>query len=128
MIHISRNSESAPTSGQGERASQSRGTQKLVQHLARKGHRFEVLNHPPTETALDEAGELRVPAGSVVKALLVHSSLRGTMLVAIPASHRLDINLLREAIEDPDARLASENEITRLFPWAELGALPPMGS
>ena len=38
------------------------------------------------------------------------------------------LRLVRESLDDPDARLASEAELQVDFPGYELGALPPLGS
>jgi prolyl-tRNA editing enzyme YbaK/EbsC (Cys-tRNA(Pro) deacylase) len=43
----------------------------------------------------------------------------------IPAQRELDIDMMREAVGDPEARLATEREPERSFPDYEAGALPP---
>jgi Ala-tRNA(Pro) deacylase len=48
--------------------------------------------------------------------------------MVIPASRRLDLHLVREALGDSRARLASEEELGRDFADYELGALPPLGA
>jgi Ala-tRNA(Pro) deacylase len=50
------------------------------------------------------------------------------VLAVVPASRRLDLRLVRESLDDPDVRLASEAELAADFPGYELGALPPLGS
>ena len=50
------------------------------------------------------------------------------MLAVIPASCRLDLHLVREALGDHQARLASEEELGRDFAGYQLGALPPLGA
>jgi prolyl-tRNA editing enzyme YbaK/EbsC (Cys-tRNA(Pro) deacylase) len=48
--------------------------------------------------------------------------------MVIPASCRLDLHLVRDALADHQARLASEEELGRDFPGFQLGALPPLGA
>jgi Ala-tRNA(Pro) deacylase len=46
-------------------------------------------------------------------------------LLVIPAERELDIEMMREAVGDLEARLATERELERAFPDYEPGALPP---
>jgi len=48
--------------------------------------------------------------------------------MAVPATCHLDMHLVRAAVGDRHARLATEQELLRDFPGIELGALPPLGS
>ena len=50
------------------------------------------------------------------------------MLAVVPASRRLELRRVRELLEDPGVRLASEAELVADFPGYALGALPPLGS
>jgi Ala-tRNA(Pro) deacylase len=52
----------------------------------------------------------------------------GYVLMAIPATGRLDMHLVQAAVGDRHVRLATEEELQRDFPGFELGALPPLGS
>jgi Ala-tRNA(Pro) deacylase len=99
----------------------------VTEHLEKKGIRFEVLPHPPAATAMEEAHLLDTPPDEVVKAVVLDIAT-GHALAIIPASERVDLALVREALEDPDARLADEEELERDFPEFELGAMPPLPS
>jgi Ala-tRNA(Pro) deacylase len=50
------------------------------------------------------------------------------VLAVVLASRRLGLRQVRQALEDPAARLATEAELQADFPGYELGALPPLGS
>ena len=50
----------------------------------------------------------------------------GYLLAVVPASHHLDLDLVRGTLGRSVA-LASEQEIGRLFPDCDLGAIPPLG-
>ena len=99
----------------------------VSEHLQRWGKAFEVINHPQCYTSAEEARALGVDAGDVVKTVAVRAA-SGYALVAVPASRRLDMHLVRQAVGDNHARLATEDELRRDFPDYELGALPPLGS
>jgi Ala-tRNA(Pro) deacylase len=99
----------------------------VTEHLEKQGIRFELLPHPPTTTALAEAEALDLEPDEVVKAVVLDVST-GHAIAVVPASRRIDLDLLREALGEHDARLASEDEIARDFPEFELGAMPPLPS
>jgi Ala-tRNA(Pro) deacylase len=99
----------------------------VTEHLTKKGIRFEVLPHPPTMTALEEARVLDAPPDEVVKSVVLDIS-SGHALAIVAASRRVDLGLVREALDEPTAVLADEEELARDFPEFELGALPPLPS
>jgi Ala-tRNA(Pro) deacylase len=88
---------------------------------------FEVLPHRQAYTSTDEARALGVDADEVLKTLAVRTG-PGYALVVIPASRRLDLRLVRNALGDHHARLASEEELGRDYAAYQLGALPPLGA
>lgn len=99
----------------------------VTEHLEEHGIRFEVLPHPPATSALGEALALGVDADEVVKTVVLDIE-SGHALAIVPASYRVDLDLVREALDEPRARLADEEEIARDFPEFELGAMPPLPS
>jgi Ala-tRNA(Pro) deacylase len=99
----------------------------VTEHLQQQGIAFELIPHRQAYTSIEEARALGVDAGEVLKTLAVRTS-SGYALVVIPASHRLDLHLVRDALGDRHARLASEEELGRDFADYQLGALPPLGA
>ena len=99
----------------------------VTEHLKQRGSAFELLPHRQAYTSTDEARALGIDAGEVLKTLAVRTG-PGYVLVVIPASRRLDLHLVREALADHQARLASEEELARDFAGYQLGALPPLGA
>ena len=99
----------------------------VTEHLEQRGSAFELLPHRQAYTSTDEARALGIDAGEVLKTLAVRTGPRYA-LVVIPASRRLDLHLVRDALGDNHARLASEEELGRDFVSYELGALPPLGA
>jgi Ala-tRNA(Pro) deacylase len=98
----------------------------VTQHLEQRGSAFELLPHQQAYTSTDEARALGIDAGEVLKTLAVRTGPSYALMV-IPASRRLDLHLVREALGDNHARLASEEELGRDFAGYQLGALPPLG-
>ena len=99
----------------------------VTEHLEQRGSAFELLPHRQAYTSTDEARALGIDAGEVLKTLAVRTG-PGYALMVIPASRRLDLHLVRDALADHQARLASEEELGRDFPGYQLGALPPLGA
>ena len=99
----------------------------VTEHLEQRGNVFEVVQHRQAYTSIDEARALGVDADDVLKTLAVRVAA-GYVLVVIPASRRLDLHLVREAVGDNHARLATEDELGRDFAGYEFGALPPLGA
>jgi prolyl-tRNA editing enzyme YbaK/EbsC (Cys-tRNA(Pro) deacylase) len=99
----------------------------VTEHLEQRGSTFELLPHRQASTSTDAARALGIDAGEVLKTLAVRTG-PGYVLVVIPASCRLDLHLVCEALGDHQARLASEEELARDFAGYQLGALPPLGA
>ena len=99
----------------------------VTEHLEQRGSAFELLPHRQAYTSTDEARALGIDAGEVLKTLAVRTG-SGYVLVVIPASCRLDLHLVRDALGDHQARLASEEELAGDFAGYQLGALPPLGA
>jgi Ala-tRNA(Pro) deacylase len=116
-----------PVNGDAEAARKGDAVSQVTEHLQRRGVPFEVIPHGQAFTSLDEAQALGIAAGEVVKTVMVHA-VSGPVLVAVPGYRRLDMPLVRTAVGDHHARLATEEELAREFSDYELGALPPLGS
>ncbi|MFP5298932.1 MAG: aminoacyl-tRNA deacylase [Actinomycetota bacterium] len=86
---------------------------------------FEVAPHAGAFTAVSEARALGMPRDEVLKAVVLRTS-EDFVVAVVPASKRLDMTMVADALGDPRVRLATENEIVTRFPGYELGALPPL--
>ena len=95
-------------------------------YLAERHVPFEVLRHRQVFSSSQEAVALGVDADAVVKTVVL-STANGYCLAVVPASCRLDLHRVREALGDAGVRLVTEGELLAAFPRYELGALPPLG-
>jgi Ala-tRNA(Pro) deacylase len=98
----------------------------LEQYLRDNGASYEVLPHEPTMSATRTAEACHVSAERLAKAVVLKYD-GGYVLAVLPASHHLELDELRTRLNRPFA-LASEEEIARLFPDCERGAVPPIGA
>ena len=95
-------------------------------YLDARGIPYEVIHHEPSTTSLEEAHSLHMDADHVLKAVVIDTRGRHAVAV-IPASRRLDMYLVRGALDDQAAHLATEDELQKDFPSIELGAAPVLG-
>ncbi|HLK34869.1 MAG TPA: YbaK/EbsC family protein [Terriglobales bacterium] len=101
--------------------------QKLKELLDRNGVHYETIVHLPAYTAQGIAAMTHISGKEVAKTVVV--KMDGFLVMAvIPASHRIDLRLLREAAGAKTVALASEAEFKDAFPGCETGAMPPFGN
>src|SRR3954451_16795675 len=105
---------------------QLRGFPAVTHTLDSSGVDYEVVRHDPTGSALADARAYGAAPRRVAKTLAVRCGER-LVVVAIPASSQLQMQRVRHLLDDPDARLVSEAELSRELPGLEAGALPPFG-
>lgn len=102
------------------------GVEAVTAYLDRRGLHYELVTHKPTFRAVDDAAASGVPPHHELKTLVLRGA-EDLVLAALGASERLDLHKARELLEDPQLRLASEEEIERAFPRFDIGAVPPVG-
>jgi Ala-tRNA(Pro) deacylase len=98
----------------------------LAQYLLDRGVSYELVPHPPTETALASAAASRLAAASVVKAVVLKGA-DGFKLALLPASRRIDFDALRQLL-GCDADIAGEEQVETLFLDCEPGSVPALGA
>src|SRR5262249_8171870 len=99
----------------------------LTNVLDKAGVEYELLSHPHTERASDEAEVLGLPPHAVAKTLVLDTP-EGHIRVVLPASERIDLRKVREHVGGGKSiHLATEGELARDYSDFELGALPPFG-
>jgi Ala-tRNA(Pro) deacylase len=100
---------------------------KLQKFLEINQAPFKHTVHPLAYTAREVASAEHLPARDVAKVVIV-SSGSGYQMVVVPANRGVDLSELRTSLGMSHARLATEEEIGRLFPDCDLGAMPPFGN
>ena len=95
-------------------------------YLDQQGVNYRSSRHDITYTAQDLAAAEHIPGRRVIKPVVIKADGEFVMC-ALPASHRVDLDTLRQQLQCNDLQLADENELNELFPHCELGAEPPIG-
>jgi Ala-tRNA(Pro) deacylase len=108
-----------------ERGFKMTGSEMVTRALEERGVAYELLTHPAVDTALAEARVLHVPPEEVAKTVVL-SGPEGYFRAVLPASERLDLRKVRDALGgEAKVRLATEDELRRDYAEFELGAVPP---
>jgi Ala-tRNA(Pro) deacylase len=99
----------------------------LTKALADHGIPYELLEHPRTDRAVDEAAVLGLEPKDVAKTIVLSSGERNVRVV-LPASERIDMHKLRALLETgKELHLLTEEQLEREYGEFELGAVPPIG-
>ena len=98
----------------------------LREYLDQQGVNYKVCHHQPVFSSQELAAAEHVPGDHVIKPVVVRADGEWVMC-ALPATHRVDLNELRNQLRADDVKLADEQTLQRLFPECELGAEPPIG-
>ena len=101
-------------------------SQTLKTYLDREHVHYEVLPHPKAFRAVAIAQMLQTLEKTMAKVVIVKVEERFVMTV-LPANWNVDVHRLQEIFRTHHVRLATEMELTRLFPDCEVGAMPPFG-
>ena len=94
--------------------------------LDEMGVNYRLSRHDTTYTAQDLAAAEHIPGRKVIKPVVIKADGQFVMC-ALPASHRVDLDTLRDQLQCDDLALADEGEVAQIFPECELGAEPPIG-
>jgi Ala-tRNA(Pro) deacylase len=100
----------------------------VTSFLDEGGVDYELLEHPRTERAADEAAALGVAAEEVAKTLVL-TTPDGNVRAVLPASERIDLRKVAELLDarGKQVHLATEDDLSRDYGEFELGAVPPIG-
>ena len=87
--------------------------------------------HVPAATLAEPADAARTALSAVrsevAKAVVIFGD-EGYHMIVVPANKLVDFQEVRLTLGLTHARLATEDELARMFPDCELGAMPPFGN
>jgi Ala-tRNA(Pro) deacylase len=100
---------------------------KLKQFLDAQHVRYVAIQHSPAYTAQEVAASAHIPGRDLAKTVIVKLDGRLAMAV-LPATKKLDLELLEKVSGARRAMLATEKEFNDMFPDCDPGAMPPFGN
>ena len=98
---------------------------QLKQHLDAAHADYDLIEHSPTKTSLENATASSVPAEQIAKAVLLDTE-DDYLLAVLPSDRKVELSELRSELGHKP-RLASEDELKSLFGDCDVGAVPPVG-
>jgi len=100
---------------------------KLEEFLDSHNIRYVTIKHSTAYTAQEIAASAHISGKQLAKTVMV--KVNGEMAMAVlPASDKVDFDLLKEAAGASKVELASEQEFKDKFSECEVGAMPPFGN
>jgi len=100
---------------------------RLRDYLDQMGVPYTPLHHEVDFTSQETAAHTCTRGREFAKTVVIWVDGRAAVAV-LPAHHRIDFSSLRQQLEAEEVRLASEEEMGRLFPDCELGAEPALAN
>lgn len=102
-------------------------TKMLKEFLDHNKVRYVSIKHSVAYTAQEIAASAHIKGKELAKTVLIKIDGKLAMCV-LPASNKVDFDLLEKSLGGKNARLANEVEFKDKFPECEVGAMPPFGN
>jgi Ala-tRNA(Pro) deacylase len=100
---------------------------RLKEYLNENKINYVKISHSPANIAQEIAASIHTPGKEIAKIVIVKIQDSYAMAV-LPASHKINFDLLKQVIGAETIRLTNEKEFKDLFPDCEVGAMPPFGN
>ena len=100
---------------------------RVEEFLQQRGVTYEKHRHPITYTSQGLADAEHISGYLVAKPVIVRGA-HGFAMCVVPAPKHVELDRVADVLHDDHVRLATEQEMTGLFPDCELGAEPPIGA
>ena len=101
--------------------------ERLLRWLERERADVSVVPHEEVSSAREGAATSRVPARRLAKVVVLRDEAGSHLMVVVPASEHVDLRAVHRATGRRGLRLVDEDDMRRLFPDCEAGAMPPFG-
>ncbi|MCX6169864.1 MAG: deacylase [Ignavibacteriales bacterium] len=102
-------------------------TKMLREFLDQNKVRYVTVKHSVAYTAQEIAASAHIKGKELAKTVLIKIDGKMAMCV-LPASYKIDFDLLKEALGGMNVRIANEVEFRDKFPECDVGAMPPFGN
>ena len=100
---------------------------KLKDFLDQHNVKYCTINHSLAYAAHEVAACAKIPARELAKTVIIKIDNQLAMAV-LPASYKVDLNMLRDITGAHNVQLATEIEFKAMFPECAVGAMPPFGN
>ncbi|MFC2135936.1 aminoacyl-tRNA deacylase [Bacteroidota bacterium] len=100
---------------------------KIKEFLDGNNVKYVAIKHSLAYTAQEIAATAHIKGKELAKTVLVKIDGKLAMTVC-PASYKIDLSQLKEAVGAKKVRLANEQEFKDKFSECDVGAMPPFGN
>jgi Ala-tRNA(Pro) deacylase len=100
---------------------------KLKEFLDNQNVKYQTINHPLAYTTQQTAAFTHIRGKELAKTVVVKVDGKMAMVV-LPASFKVDLELVKRATGAGKVELATEAEFRDMFPECDVGAMPPFGN
>jgi Ala-tRNA(Pro) deacylase len=100
--------------------------EKIKNLLENEQISYQLLEHNTAYTALEVAEAQHLQGRQMAKAVIVEADRKFVMCV-LSAIYKIDLEKLKRTTNSKEIHLANEEQISKLFPGYEIGAMPPFG-
>lgn len=100
---------------------------KLKDYLDEQNIKYISIIHSQAYTAQETAQSAHIPGREMAKTVILKINDQMAMVV-LPASEKVDLDLVKGATHAKSVQLADEREFEKLFSNCEIGAMPPFGN
>jgi Ala-tRNA(Pro) deacylase len=98
----------------------------LYDFLKARGSDYTLLGHPHSESSMETAESAKVPGDALAKAVVLKDP-KGLLLVVVPSDYHIELDTLNERL-DRTLSFVAEEELAKIFPDCEIGAVPAIGA
>lgn len=101
---------------------------RIIKEFLDQNHlKYVAIKHSRAFTAQEIAASAHIHGKKIAKTVVL--KVDGKLVFAVlPASYKIDIEMLQESLGNDNIRLANEQEFKDKCPGCEVGAMPPMGN
>ncbi|MCP4287787.1 MAG: YbaK/EbsC family protein [Gammaproteobacteria bacterium] len=99
---------------------------RLKDFLEQRSVRYEIVSHTRTQSSIDSSISAHITNESLAKVVIV-KEVDTYLMVVVPSNRHLHLGRLHRHLGN-EVGLATEEEVIRLFPDCDEGAVPPMAS
>jgi Ala-tRNA(Pro) deacylase len=100
---------------------------KLKEYLDSHQIEYLTINHSLAYTAQRIAASAHIPGKDIAKTVVLKADGKLVMAV-LPASCKINLEMLKGAMNANVIEISTEKEFGTLFPDCEVGAMPPFGN
>lgn len=99
--------------------------ERLSKYLKEHEVSYRLVKHPHSGSSMETAEQAHVRGDALAKGVVVEDA-EHYLVVVVPSDYLIDIDKLRRML-NPDVEMATEEELWKMFPDCERGAVPPIG-